>query len=339
MKKTGIENMSKLLKSILSLILFFMIHGTAMADKDSPTKAVLKIDSNVFEAGIILEGSVISHDFQIKNCGDGPLEILKVHPGCGCTKVKFDKIIMPRKTGSIHVKFNTRNEVGEQVKSIQVYSNDPDNKLVTIKISAHVLEALTIEPDRIFFSGLKGRGSEKKIRVSAPENIVLNLEIEKNMMPENIDFTLKENNHGYDLLFSNKALMPGLFRGRMILKTNIEVRPYITIPVFSRVYEKIEILPLEIDFGKMKNTQKTTLSRNIILKIHDARNFKINSLEVRGKLFSAKIIQIKKNKAYKIEITPDFARLNPGKNIADLKILTNDKDSSVINIPIAIEII
>lgn len=338
LKKYGIENMSKLLKSMLSLILVFMIHGSAMADKDTPEKAVMKIDSMVFDAGLVLEGSVISHEFKIRNSGNQSLKILKVQPGCGCTGVKFDNTIMPRQTGSIHVKFNTRNEIGEQVKSIKIYSNDSDNKLVTIKISADVLEAVTLEPDRIFFNGLKGRGNEKKIRVSTPTNIALNLEIEKNMMPANIDFILKKNNHGYDLLFSNKALIPGTFRGRIVLKTNLEVRPYITIPVFSRVYEKIEILPSEIDFGKISNTQETTLSRSITLKIHDNKDFKINSLGIRDKLFFAKIIQIKKSKAYKIEITPDFARLNPGKVISNLNIFTNEKSFSNINIPIAIEI-
>lgn len=76
--------------------------------------------------------------FTIKNIGDKPLIINNVKPSCGCTTPEWSKNpILPGKTGLIKVHYNTAIQ-GTFKKSIEVFSNDPENKRTVIYIKGNV---------------------------------------------------------------------------------------------------------------------------------------------------------------------------------------------------------
>ncbi|HON18834.1 MAG TPA: DUF1573 domain-containing protein, partial [Salinivirgaceae bacterium] len=94
-----------------------------------------------FEAGDVKAGSMVTHEFTFKNEGKNPLVIRKVRTGCGCTATTppADKID-PGETSSIKVSFNTHGRKGRQAQYIDVYSNDPSNSEIKLKISCNVME-------------------------------------------------------------------------------------------------------------------------------------------------------------------------------------------------------
>lgn len=62
----------------------------------------------------------------VTNKGNKPLLIRDVKPSCGCTTPKWSKeAIEPGKSAKIEVGYDTKNK-GPFKKSIEVYSNDPD---------------------------------------------------------------------------------------------------------------------------------------------------------------------------------------------------------------------
>lgn len=76
--------------------------------------------------------------FVIKNIGDKPLIVSNVKPSCGCTTPEWSKNpILPGKTGQIKVHYNTTIQ-GAFKKSIEVFSNDPENKRTVIYIKGNV---------------------------------------------------------------------------------------------------------------------------------------------------------------------------------------------------------
>ncbi len=224
------------------LILVFLVTGAgaAFGGKDTANTPVLSIEEKVFYAGTVVEGVEISHTFIIRNSGMAPLKISRVKPACSCTDVKFDELIPPGKKGTLHATFRTEDESGEQIKGVKIYSNDPANPVVKVEIAALVLEALSVKPDRIFLNGLTGVALEKTIRISAPGNRAFDLKLAENMLSGQVTFSIEKSksDNSYSIIFKNRASEPETFRGRVILKTNIKERPFITIPVYSRIREK-----------------------------------------------------------------------------------------------------
>ena len=88
--------------------------------------------------GTIQKGGDGNCEFTFTNEGNEPLILSNVRASCGCTTPSWTKEpIMPGKTGTIKVRYNTNN-VGGFTKTITVTSNAVDNPRVTLKIKGKV---------------------------------------------------------------------------------------------------------------------------------------------------------------------------------------------------------
>ena len=91
--------------------------------------------------GTINDGDIVEKIFKFTNTGDAPLIISNATATCGCTVPKWPKEpIAVGESGEIQVRFNSRNKVGIQNKTITITANTfPSvNKL---RIKANVLKA------------------------------------------------------------------------------------------------------------------------------------------------------------------------------------------------------
>ena len=103
------------------------------ASSKMPVFALL--DSASFDFGTIQEGAVVEHNFKFKNEGEYPLILSNISSSCGCTTPEWPKEpIGPNETSSIKVRFDSKNKVGPQVKTITVYANtEPANTELRLK--------------------------------------------------------------------------------------------------------------------------------------------------------------------------------------------------------------
>ncbi len=89
--------------------------------------------------GDIVQGDVVEHIFNFENTGNEPLILADVHTTCGCTAPSWPREpILPGKTGSVTVKFNSRGKIGVQHKVITISSN-AINQRERISIETNVL--------------------------------------------------------------------------------------------------------------------------------------------------------------------------------------------------------
>ena len=82
--------------------------------------------------GTLEQGEKVAHTFRFVNTGDGKLLITNALASCGCTVPKYTmEPIAPGDTGRVEVVFNTGHFVGNQFKSLKVFTNAPkgDQKL------------------------------------------------------------------------------------------------------------------------------------------------------------------------------------------------------------------
>lgn len=87
-------------------------------------KFQFKDKNDTYDFGKVKEGEKVVHVFEFKNVGDEPLRILKAEAGCGCTTPEFSAApVLPGKSGSIKVTFNSAGRVGPNTKDINIQSN------------------------------------------------------------------------------------------------------------------------------------------------------------------------------------------------------------------------
>lgn len=90
--------------------------------------------------GKVAAGKVFETIFQFRNVGKANLEIKEVKTSCGCTAAILNKkTLKPDETGEIKVELDTTGREGTFVRTITVFSNDPENGIINLKVSADVV--------------------------------------------------------------------------------------------------------------------------------------------------------------------------------------------------------
>lgn len=105
----------------------------------------------------VITGKTIKNiNFKFKNTGDADLEIKDIQVDCGCTVAQaIEKTVAPGKSSSITVSFDTTDIVGQSIKTITVFTNDPDKQSVVLHLKADVRDAYRVMPKFIFFGAIK----------------------------------------------------------------------------------------------------------------------------------------------------------------------------------------
>lgn len=99
----------------------------------------LVIDNPEFDFGYAPQKAKISHTFWLKAAGDDSLKIIKVKPGCGCTKAPLDsKLLAVGDSTRLEIIFSTRTYLNKITKkpSIQTNEGPPDKR---VSFSANVV--------------------------------------------------------------------------------------------------------------------------------------------------------------------------------------------------------
>lgn len=97
--------------------------GTTEKQDESGT-AKFAFSEEIHNFGSVKAGEVVAYSFVFKNEGTKTLTITGFDAGCGCMEVNIpEKSIGPGKEGVIEVIFNSAGEVGNQLKTVTIFSN------------------------------------------------------------------------------------------------------------------------------------------------------------------------------------------------------------------------
>lgn len=121
--------------------------GADGSDAPRPDHPVLAFDRTVIDFGRMGDWEQRQAVVTFRNAGDGMLEVSKVEPTCGCTSVGFNPRLTygADETGTIVLDFTPKGQ-GQQRKDVRVVSNDPDEPVRTVTITAQVIPALSASP-------------------------------------------------------------------------------------------------------------------------------------------------------------------------------------------------
>ena len=139
-----------MIRSIFIFLISFSI--TAFSQLMGPKASVQQVDYNF---GNIKQGDIVSHTFVISNSGGDLLKITDVRASCGCTAANPTKReLKPGESSNLEVTFNSKGRKGPQTKTVNVVTNDPDKKDITLTIKCNIIvpeEKNTSIGARIFF--------------------------------------------------------------------------------------------------------------------------------------------------------------------------------------------
>ncbi len=300
----------------------------------------LFVEQTDIDVGTLVEGKSIRHTFLLKNKGNAPLIIDRVKTDCACTKVAHDPVIQPGRNSYLRVMMNTSGQTGPWTRSIRILSNDPRSPETILTITANVLEAVRVTPNRVFFNGVTGHPLDQVVTITGPGSKPFTLTLKQRQLSDQTGVYIESLKDHYFVHIRHKAETPETSRGRILLSTDIPQRTLISIPVFSRIQasDQCQVFPNEIRFGKIKKkTLRKTITRALNLR-HPTRLPEIESLHIDNKRFSTQIMALERLNTLRIEISANLEQFDMGLYRSELELTLKGLEKKKFVIPLQLEI-
>lgn len=138
------------LASVCASSLLFGVRG-ASAD----ALPVLSITQDSYDFGTVAQGTVVVHEFEVRNSGSADLVIHRIVPSCGCTAATVvSPTIKPGTSEKVRVAFDTSGFMGPKTKTVQIVTNDSQNTDRVLTLKGSVRSGFIVEPSRLSFGEL-----------------------------------------------------------------------------------------------------------------------------------------------------------------------------------------
>ena len=112
----------------------------------------LTFEKDVHDFGEINSKDTVSTTIKFSNTGDQELVIKKVRVRCGCTAgVPAKTLLAPGEESTVEVSFIAKGKRGKQRKPIMFESNDPEQRVQTIYITANIRTLWAFTPATVDF--------------------------------------------------------------------------------------------------------------------------------------------------------------------------------------------
>lgn len=264
----------------LASILFLLLNVVpALAEMPK-----LVLSDPIFDFGEVAEGAVIEHSFRISNAGDEALKIRKIHPACGCTAVVLDSdTIAPGEGTVIKASFNTSGFQGYKVKTVRLYTNDPEQTSAVLTIQGTVRPDVEVVPPRLHFGNIT-RGEPQTLSASVLLDPATSLKITE-VVSRSKDLEIgtedvSENGRvgkKVTVTFTPKSKL-GSYRNRVEVKTTSVKNPVVNIPIFAYIEGDVSVEPNSLSFGLLEGPLKKPAEATAVLKFQGGNASEIVSV-------------------------------------------------------------
>lgn len=285
---------------ICAVLITHLSSGTAFSQA-TPKAQIPKL---VHEFGTVAEGVAVEHDFIIANNGSAELEIRKILPACGCTAavVSSEKIAAGQST-RLKVRFDTGGFRGYKVKTIRVFTNDPNSNSIVFSLKGTVEPTIVLSPTRVQFGSIrKGASPVQEIAISSTRRDLVIAEVR----PRSDLLKIEKLTDSAGMRFRVKldpAAPLGIFRSRIALQTNDPVSPVVNVPVYAKVLGDLKLSPSGLSFGLIEAPITAPLTQSVSLASQSEKPISILSLESDHPNISATYKVVEPGKRFTLDVT------------------------------------
>lgn len=298
----------------------------------------------MLDAGEVARGNKVTAEFKIENQGDGPLEIKRVEPACGCTVASFDRVIAPGATGTVRAVVDTTGFAGPISKSVTVLSNDPATPrlVLTVKVDvrAHVvanpsyarlIHTRTLPPPSTAFTVASDDREDFTVtRVESPHEWVVATVREATAEERLADVDGRQWRVVVELAEDAPV---GPLRDFLVVHTDHPGQPKLEVPLSGVVRPVLHLTPSTANFGELVLAGQ---AREVGLTLI---NFGTEPVEVRSATTDiagaeTRIQEVEAGKRWRIvvRLTPEVAK---GKVDGDLVIETSSAELPRLEVPVS----
>ncbi len=305
----------------------------------------LKVDSRVFDFGMIFGSNPQTHEFMLTNQGDTPVIISDIKSECGCTVSLPDgKKIRPGKSKPVSVTVipERKDGVFTKVVTLTISRNGKQAEL-ELTLKAEVRNVLHISPEHVYFKKLFfGKGGTAVVSIQSSGEYptrVLRAEVVEGKLDLTLNEKAKEGKEGsetdgfWELTLKLPPETPaGRFHAIVKLITDSKLQPEVSFPVFGIVRSRVSINPTQCYFGTLIPGEKKQ-QRIVVLETGD--------FELAPPTITATIPELtwtvdtkQENKKYVINLELVVPQDHAGRLSGELVIHTNDETQPEFTIPI-----
>lgn len=236
----------------------------------------------------VVQGETAHGTFRFRNTGDAPLTLTKIKPSCGCTAVDgWEQTVPPGGEGSFEVKLDTKRFSGRVTKSIDIMSNasNATGGLTKVAVAANIWLPVRLSTNSASFGTiLTGTTAEpREIRISVTDDQPLDLPLPTSSNPYfAVNMETVDPGREYVVTVTIPALHEATEQGELTVQLGHPRLDKITLPLYARVADPVEISPKEIVLSPAAASQAQ--QRYLIVYCHDRerKEFAITGVDVAG---------------------------------------------------------
>jgi len=297
----------------------------------------LVIPEPVFDFGAVERGAQVEHVFVIRNGGDADLRIDNVKSSCGCTVgVASSRDIPPGGEGRITVTLDTARMAGARIKTVTLYTNDPDVPAAGLSLSGHVEVDLVITPDPVYLGRLRrGENGHRDVLVSPgrPDGTatVVAVEHEGRAVRARLA-TRTDGAPGQRIEVEVDPDLPiGRFNEQLVLRTTSTREPTMVLPVFGSVEGDVAVVPPQVTFGVARDGSAP--ERELLIHNRGARPLTVTRIEAPARIVSYDLRAVEDGQEYRLTLRLRDG-VPPGKIEDRIEIFTDHPDEERIVVPL-----
>lgn len=194
-----------------------------------------------FDFGFVPQKARISHTFWIKSVGDDDLKILKVIPGCGCTKAPLEKnVIAPGDSTKLEIIFSTKQYKSLVSKRPKIQTNESSgNKSIMFKANVvpnpNSTDPLVINPSIINFSQANIKNNDNYVfnitNVTDQDFDIIIIDQPENMFDLKLPNKIKAGKNAQASIKLNEEFKTLSFEKSITIEVNDTNKSRFTIPI------------------------------------------------------------------------------------------------------------
>ena len=297
-----------------------------------------------FDFGRVLTGSVVEHDFVLKNDGSAALRTIKASMTAPLVVTRMSHEVPPGGEGTIHFALNTAGLRGRFIGHITVFLNDPDVPEAQLIFEGVVIPPVEVSPlPALFVAGVRGKGASTAVEIINHEPVplrILKVEHGSERFTTRVD-TLQAGER-YTLTLTLKPDGPGGRKTEPItVATSSGTQPALEISANTYLYERIHTFPDAVDLGAIPISQirkdpglLTGLAQTLMVYQEDGSDFRAT---LRTDVPALHLIWERgpKRDRYQATISLDADNVKVGAYSGLLLIDTNDPAVPHLRVPVS----
>jgi hypothetical protein len=302
------------------------------------------VENPGFRFGVVVQGTVVEHEFILRNDGTAPLELSHPEMKAPLLATKLPRTIEPGARSVLRFTLDTASLAGPFDGQIFLSLNDPDQSKMRLVFAGRVAHSIEVMPmPAVYLPTTKGASKEGSVEIinHEPEPIEV-------LKVENPSATIKtrieklEAGRRYRLAV---ALQPDAPVGRrtdiLIVRTSSRKTPEVNVAVNTYVHEKVYTFPEAVDLGDLPlrdlQADSSFLERNAkMLTVYQVggSRFEVKlSSDLPALVFKAEPAPA--GDRWLISITLDRARIQAGPMRGNIVIETNDPEQGRLTVPVS----